>query len=147
METGALVAMLIGIAMLILPVWLAWHLLRRLRRLLAWPRTQATVRRVWRTRHQYTAIGGAKTSTKTVHASYEFRDEAGDEHTGEVVTLNKPKVGDVIEVMYAPGKPSKNDAVQGGSVGGRIITYGAVFIILGGGGIAFILAPLGLLPS
>lgn len=147
MEIGALVAILLGIALLVVPVWLAWYLLRRLRRLLVWPRTQATIRRVWRTKHQYVSMSGTNTSTKTVHARYEFRDEAGGEYFGEVERLSKPKVGDVIEIMYSPRRPSVNDAVEGGSVAGRIITYGAVFLVLGGGGIACILAPLGLLPS
>lgn len=147
MGAGALVAMLIGVALLIVPLWLAWYLLRRLRRLVVWPRATATVSRVWRTKHDYIGVGGAKASFKAVHARYEFRDESGIEHSGEVESLDKPKVGDAIEVMYAPRNPGVNDAVYGGSVGGRVITYGALFIVLGGGGLMFILAPLGLLPS
>lgn len=95
MSLGAVAALLIGIAMLVLPAWLA----------------------------------------------------AGIQHVGEVDHLHGPTVGEVIEIMYAPDDPSSSDTVAGGSVVGRIINYGAVFILLGGGGIFVILASLGLISA
>ncbi|PSK95706.1 uncharacterized protein DUF3592 [Murinocardiopsis flavida] len=143
MSFGAVTALLVGIAMLIFPAWLAWNLIRRQRRLATWPRAQATIRHVWKTTRQSSATG-TSTTEKTMHARYEFRDNPGRYHTGEVEHLAKPKVGDVLEVMYDPTDPKLNDTVSGGSVVGRIINYGAIFILLGGMGIFFIVASLDL---
>ncbi|MEU0269919.1 DUF3592 domain-containing protein [Nocardioides sp. NPDC006303] len=146
MSLGAVAALLIGIAMLVLPAWLAWYLIRRRRRLASWPRAQATIRHVRKTKHNSSAT--ATTTTETSYeARYEYRDAAGVQHIGEVDHLHAPKVGDVIEVMYDPDQPSSSDTVAGGSVLGRIINYGAVFIVLGGGGIFVILASLDLIPA
>ncbi|MFE6645504.1 hypothetical protein ACFVJS_02995 [Nocardioides sp. NPDC057772] len=36
--------------------------------------------------------------------------------------------------MYDPANPDSSDIINGGPTGGRIINYGAIFIIFGGGG-------------
>lgn len=144
MSLGDVAALLIGIAMLVLPAWLAWYLVRRWRRLATWSRAQATIRHVRKTKHNSSATGTTTTET-SYEARYEYRDAAGVQHIGEVDHLHSPKVGDVIEIMYDPDQPSSSDTVSGGSVAGRIINYGAVFIVLGGGGIFIILASLDLI--
>lgn len=143
MSFGAVAALLIGIAMLIPAFWLGWYLIRRQSRLATWPRAQATVRRL-RKEKRRTTVSGTTTTETTIHARYEFRDAAGVEHTGEADHLSKPKVGDAVEVMYDPSDPATNETVRGASVAGRIIHYGAVFVVFGGGGIFLILASLGL---
>ncbi|MFE6645512.1 DUF3592 domain-containing protein [Nocardioides sp. NPDC057772] len=146
MSFGAVAALLIGIAMLILPAWLTIHLVRRRRRLTTWSRTQATIRHVWKQKHQSSATGSTSTET-TIHARYEYRDAAGIQHIGEVEHLANPKVGDVVEIIYDPDDPKTNETVSGGSVVGRIVNYSAVFIVFGGIGIFLILASLGLISA
>lgn len=142
MSFGAVAALLIGIAMLIFPAWLAWYVIRRQRRLTTWPRAEGRVRHRWKEKHQ----SSDGSTTTHVHARYEFRDATGAMHVGEVEHLTDPKVGDIIEIMYDPDDPKTSDTVYGGSVAGRVINYGAVFILLGGFGIFLVLASLDLLP-
>ncbi|MEU4452143.1 DUF3592 domain-containing protein [Nocardioides sp. NPDC023903] len=144
MSTGATVALLVGIALLILPAWLAWYLVSRQRRVGAWPRAQATIRDAQEKAYRSSFIESSTTETY-VHAHYEYRDAAGIQHVGEVEHLHNGKVGDIIEIMYDPADPDSSDIVSGGSTGGRIINYGAIFIIFGGGGIFLILASLGII--
>ncbi|MBB5916636.1 hypothetical protein BJY24_005548 [Nocardia transvalensis] len=144
MSSGAVVTLLIGIAMLILPAWLTIHLVRRQRRLAAWSRTEATVRHVWKKKNQSSATGTSSTET-SIHARYEYRDTADIQHTGEVGHLAKPKVGDIVEIMYDPDDPKASETVNGGSVVGRIINYGFVFLFFGGFAIFLILASLDLI--
>lgn len=144
MSTGAIAALLVGIALLILPAWLAWYLVRRQRRVLAWPHAQATIRSTQKKAYRSSFIESSTTETY-VHAHYEYRDAAGVQHVGEVDHLHNGKVGDIIEIMYDPADPDSSAIVHGDSVGGRIINYGAIFIIFGGGGIFLILASLGLI--
>lgn len=108
MSLGVVAALLIGIAMLVLPAWLAWYLIRRWRRLATWRRAQATIRHVRKTKHQSSATGTTTTET-SYEARYEYRDAAGVQHIGEVDHLHSPKVGEVIEIMYAPDDPSSSD--------------------------------------
>ena len=144
MSTGAIVALVGGIALLILPAWLAWYLVRRQRRVAAWPRAQATIRSAQDKAYRSSFVESSTTETY-VHAHYEYQDAAGTQHVREVEHLHNGKVGDIIEIMYNPADPDSSDIVSGGSVGGRIINYGAIFIIFGGGGIFLILAALGLI--
>ena len=144
MSTGAIVALVVGVALLILPAWLAWYLVRRQRRVVAWPRAQATIRNAQKVAYRSSFVESSTTETY-IHAHYEYRDAAGIQHVGEVDNLHDGKVGDIIEIMYDPADPDSSDIVRGGSVGGRIINYGAIFIIFGGGGIFLILASLGLI--
>lgn len=146
MSFGAVAALLIGIAMLILPAWLTIHLVRRQRRLATWTRTQATIRHVWKKKRQSSASGNTSTET-SIHARYEYRDAAGIQHIGEVEHLADPKAGDVVEIIYAPDDPKTNETVSGGSVVGRIVNYGMVFVVFGGIGIFLILASLGLISA
>lgn len=143
MSSGAVGALLIGIAMLILPAWLTCHLVRRQRRLATWTRTQATIRHVWKKKHQSSATGTDSSET-SIHARYEYRDTSGIQHVGEVEHLAKPQVGDVLDVIYDPNEPNSSDTVAGGSVVGRIINYGFIFIFFGGFGVFLILAALDL---
>lgn len=145
MSFGAVAALLIGITMLILPAWLTIRLVRRQRRLATWPRTQATIHHVWKKRPP-SATGTTSTET-SVHARYEYRDSAGIRHIGEVEHLADPKVGDIVEVIYDPEEPSSSDTVYGGSVVGRVINYGATYIVFGGIGIFLVLASLGLISA
>lgn len=144
MSTGAIAALLVGIALLILPAWLAWYLVRRQRRVLTWPHAQATIHSTQRKTYRSSFIESSTTETY-IHAHYEYRDATGVQHVGEVEHLHTGKVGDIIEIIYDPADPGSSHIVNGGSVGGRIINYGAIFIIFGGGGIFLILASLGLI--
>lgn len=146
MSFGAVAALLIGTAMLILPAWLTIHLLRRQRRLASWTRTGATIRQVWKKKRQSSATGTSSTET-SINARYEYRDSAGIQHIGEVEHLAHPKVGDVIEIMYDPNDPKTNETVSGGSVVGRVVNYSLAFIVFGGIGIFLILASLGLISA
>nr|WP_281365663.1 DUF3592 domain-containing protein [Nocardioides panzhihuensis] len=136
---------MVGIAMLILPAWLTIHLVRRQRRLATWTRTQATIRHTRKTKYDSSATTGSAATEAAFRARYEYRDATGVPHRGEVEHLPDPKVGDIVEVMYAPDDPSSSDTVYGGSVAGRIVNYSAVFILLGGGGVFLILASLDLI--
>jgi hypothetical protein len=147
MELGDVAALLIGIAMLILPAWLATHLVRRQRRLATWTRTQATIRHTRKTKYDSSATTTSAATETAVRTRYGYRDTTGVPHVGEVEHLHDPKVGDVVEIMYDPDDPSSSDTVYGGSVVGRIINYGAAFILLGGGGVFLILASLGLISA
>ncbi|MFI5624618.1 DUF3592 domain-containing protein [Nocardioides sp. NPDC051685] len=144
MSSGDVGALLVGLAMLILPAWLTTHLVRRWRRLATWTRTQATIRHVWKKKHQSSATGTTSSETP-IHARYEYRDTGGIRHVGEVEHLAKPQVGDLLDVIYNPDEPAASDTVSGGSVVGRIINYGFIFILFGGGGIFLILAVLDLI--
>lgn len=144
MSFGAVTALLIGIAMLILPAWLTIHLVRRQRRLATWTRAEATIRHVWKKKHQSSATGTSSTET-SIHARYEYRDTAGIQHIGEVEHLTKPQVGDTVEIMYDPDDPKSSNTVYGGSVVGRIINYGFIFSFFGGFGTFLILAALELI--
>ncbi|MER7609917.1 DUF3592 domain-containing protein [Nocardioides sp. NPDC127503] len=144
MSFGAVAALLIGIAMLILPAWLTIHLVRRQRRLATWTRTEATIRHVWKKKRQSSATGTSSTET-SINARYEYRDSAGIQHIGEVEHLARPKVGDVIEIMYDPNDPKTNETVSGGSVVGRVVNYSVAFIVFGGIGTFLILASLDLI--
>ena len=144
MSLGVVAALLIGIAMLVLPAWLAWYLIRRWRRLATWPRAQATIRHVRKTKHNSSATG-TTTSETSYEARYEYPDAAGVQHIGEVDHLAKPKVGDVVEIIYDPNDPKTNETVSGGSVVGRIVNYSAVFIVFGGIGTFLVLASFGLI--
>lgn len=146
MSFGAVAALLIGIAMLILPAWLTIHLVRRQRRLATWTRTEATIRHVWKKKYESSATGTSSTET-SINARYEYRDTAGIQHVGEVEHLAKPKVGDVVEIMYDPNDPKTNETVSGGSVVGRIVNYSALFIVFGGIGTFLILASLDLISA
>lgn len=146
MSFGAVAALLIGTAMLILPAWLTIHLVRRQRRLASWTRTGATIRQVWKKKRQSSATGTSSTET-SINARYEYRDSAGIQHIGEVEHLAHPKVGDVIEIMYDPNDPKTNETVSGGSVVGRVVNYSLAFIVFGGIGIFLILASLGLISA
>lgn len=144
MSSCAVAALLIGIAMLILPAWLTIRLVCRQRRLTTWTRAEATIRHVWKKKYDSSATGTSSTET-SINARYEYRDAAGIQHIGEVEHLAKPKVGDVVEVMYDPDDPSSSETVSGGSVVGRIINYGFIFIFFGGFGAFLILAALDLI--
>ena len=146
MSLGAVAALLIGIAMLILPAWLTIHLVRRQRRLATWIRAEATIRHVWKKKHQSSATGTSSTET-SINARYEYRDSAGIQHIGEVEHLARPKVGDVIEIMYDPNDPKTNETVSGGSVVGRVVNYSVAFVVFGGIGIFLILASLDLISA
>lgn len=146
MSFGAVAALLIGTAMLILPAWLTIHLVRRQRRLASWTRTGATIRQVWKKKRQSSATGTSSTET-SINARYEYRDSAGIQHIGEVEHLADPKVGDVAEGIYDPEEPSWSDTVYAGSVLGRVINYGATYAVLGGIGIFLVLASLGLISA
>ncbi|WP_406029845.1 DUF3592 domain-containing protein [Nocardioides sp. NBC_00163] len=146
MSFGAVAALLIGIAMLILPAWLTIHLARRQRRLATWTRTEATIRHVWKKKYESSATGTSTTET-SINARYEYRDAAGIQHIGEVEHLADPKVGDVIEIIYDPNDPKTNETVSGGSVVGRVVNYSVAFIVFGGIGIFLILASLGLISA
>lgn len=146
MSFGTAAALLIGIAMLILPAWLTIHLVRRQRRLATWARADATIRHVWKKKHQSSATG-TTSSEMHIHARYEYRDSTGIQHVGDVEHLAKPKVGDVVEIMYEPNDPKTNETVSGGSVVGRVVNYGAIFIVFGGIGIFLILASLDLISA
>lgn len=143
MSAGAIAALLVGVALLILPACLAWYLVRRQRRVATWPRAQATIRKAQKKAYRSSFIESSTTETY-VHAHYEYRDADGVQHVSEVEHLHDGKVGDIIEIMYDPADPGSSEIVGGGSIGGRIINYGAIFIIFGGGGIFLILASLGL---
>jgi hypothetical protein len=119
MSTGAIVALLVGIALLILPAWLAWYLVHRKRRVASWPRAQATIRNAETKAYRSSFIESSTTETY-VHAHYEYRDAAGIQHVGEVEHLHDGKVGDIIEIMYDPADPDSSYNVHGGSVGGPI---------------------------
>ena len=144
MSFGAVAALLIGIAMLILPAWLTTHLVRRQRRLATWTRAEATIRHVWKKKYESSATGTSTTET-SINARYEYRDTAGIQHVGEVEHLADPKVGDVIEIIYDPNDPKTNETVSGGSVVGRVVNYSVAFIVFGGIGTFLILASLGLI--
>ena len=139
MSFGAVAALLIGIAMLILPAWLTIHLVRRQRRLATWTRTEATIRHVWKKKYESSATGTSTTET-SINARYEYRDAA-------VGDGRHPKVGDVIEIIYDPNDPKTNETVSGGSVVGRVVNYSVAFIVFGGIGIFLILASLGLISA
>ncbi|OIJ25373.1 DUF3592 domain-containing protein [Nocardioides luteus] len=79
MSSGDVGALLIGIAMLILPTWLTTQLVRRWRRLASWTRTQGTIRHVWKKKHDSSATGTASSET-SIHARYEYRDSRGIHH-------------------------------------------------------------------
>lgn len=144
MSSGAVAALLIGIAMLILPAWLTIHLLRRQRRLATWTRAEGSIRHVWKKKHQSSATGTSTTET-SIHAGYEYRDAAGIRHIDEVEHLTKPKVGDIVEIIYDRDDPKSSETVNGDSVVGRIINYGFIFSFFGGFGIFLILAALDLI--
>ncbi|MFE3998496.1 DUF3592 domain-containing protein [Nocardioides sp. YIM B13467] len=146
MSLGAVAALLIGIAMLILPAWLTIHLVRRQRRLATWTRTEATIRHVWKKKYESSATGTSTTET-SINARYEYRDTAGIQHVGEVEHLARPKVGDVIEIIYDPNDPKTNETVSGGSVVGRVLNYSVAFVVFGGIGIFLILASLNLISA
>ncbi|GGU23035.1 DUF3592 domain-containing protein [Nocardioides albus] len=145
MELGAVAALVIGLAMLILPAWLTIHLVRRRRRLATWTRTQATIRHTRKTKYDSSASTASGASETAIRARYEYRDAAGVPRVGDVEHLHDPKVGDVVEIIYDPDDPSSSETVSGGSVVGRIVNYSAVFILFGGIGTFLILASLGLI--
>lgn len=140
MELGAVAALVVGIAFLIIPALLGRNLVIRWRRLASWPRAEARVRHVWRKKEP--SSSGSETTT---HARYEFRDATGRLRVGEVDYLSDPQVDDVLEVMYDPEDLKVSETVYGGSVVGRIINYSVSFL-LGAMGIFLILASLDLLP-
>ncbi|WP_327635749.1 DUF3592 domain-containing protein [Kribbella sp. NBC_00482] len=142
MSSGSMIGLLIGLALLIGPVWVLGLSARRLRRLSAWPRAQGTVRHVWTTTRSSSATG-TSTTEKVVHARYEFADASGRQQVGECAYLKDPKVGDPLEVMYSPETSATNQPVHGGSVIWRTITWGFVVIFFGGLGVFVILAALG----
>lgn len=142
MDSGAIVALLIGLAMLAGPTVVLWLVGRRWLRVATWPRTQGTIRHVWKSKSS-TMVTGAVTSETSIHARYVFRDSSGREHTGECEYLKDPKVGDLLEIMHAPGIPANNQPVYGGSVVGRIVVLGFVVIFFGGLGLFMVLAALG----
>ena len=141
MERGAVAALVAGIAFLIFPALLGRNLVRRWRRLTSWPRAEARVRHVWRTKEQ--TSNGRET---VVHARYEFRDAAGRIRVGEVDYLSDPQVDDFFEVMFDPDDLKVSEPVSGGSVVGRIV-IGTMCFLFGALGIFLILASLDLISA
>jgi uncharacterized protein DUF3592 len=135
------VALWTGLAFLVPAAWVVWRIARRRLRLARWPRAQATVRHVWRTKGQSSATG-TSTSTTTTHARYRF-DVSGLEQVGECTYLDDPKVGDSLEVMYDPANPKSNQPVYGSSLVGRVITLGFVIVFFGGLGVFMLIVAFG----
>lgn len=141
MNSGAIVSLLIGLAMLAGPAWVLWLNVRRWRRLATWLRSEGTVRHVWKTKGSSSATG-TDTSETTIHARYAFKDSSGREQVGECTYLKDPKVGDTLEIMYSPESAANNQPVRGGSIVGRIVVQGFVVVFFGGLGLFMVLVAL-----
>ena len=141
MSSGAVVSLLIGLAMLVGPAWVLWLIARRWRRLATWSRAEGSIRQVWKTKGSSSATG-TDTSETTVHARYAFKDSSGREQLGECTYLKNPKVGDTLEIMYSPDSATENQPVYGGSVVGRVLVQGFVIVFFGGIGLFMVLVAL-----
>lgn len=141
MDTGSITALVVGIAMLIVPVFMAGLWLRRRASRASWVRTEATVHFVRRITRRTSATSSVE-AEKVTQAQYTYTDMNGRQHQGESEVLKNPEAGDVVEMLYDPKNPASSELVGPNSFIVNLLTRGAVFIVLGAVGLFLIIAAL-----
>lgn len=141
MDTGSITALVIGIAMLVVPVCMAGLWIRRLVRRASWIKTEAKVHFVRHITRRTSATSSVE-AEKVTQTQYTYTDASGRVHHGESEVLKDPKAGDVVEMRYDPNNPASSELLGTNSLLVNLLTRGAVFIVLGAVGLFLIVAAL-----